>query len=104
MKWSNSSRLFVKFVTNIFIGPLTISGVAAKLNQFNKVKTILFTATMVTFFAGFIVFHLLGPFLTENLWAVGWFMYLAHASMVTTVRSQARQLGDINGNLFEDFP
>ena len=103
MKWSNSSRLFVKFLGNIFIGPLTISSVATKLNQYTKAKAILFTATAVTFFAGFIVCHALGPFLVDNLWAVGWFMYLAYTALVTTVRSHARQVGGINGNVLEDF-
>ena len=103
MTWGHSSRLFIKFVTNIFIGPLTISKVASELNQYKRWKVILYTCTTVTFFISFIACHLLGPLLNEGLWAVGWFSYAAYATISAKVRYQVRRVAFINGNVFEDF-
>ena len=82
---------------------MTISSVAAKLNKFSKAKNIMFTATATTFLGGFVLCHVLGPFLADNIWAIGWFFYVAHATLVTTVRLQARKAGGIEGHVFEDF-
>ena len=105
MKWKESSRLFLKFLMNVFIAPITIAKVSAKLYSETEEKRKRwwpYAIVTVPLFLGFILCHILELALA-GMWAIGWFFYLGFASVITAVRIKARDLGKINGNVWEDF-
>ena len=87
-----SGRLFLKWLANIFIAPITVAkastrldnGVASANGEEEKKWWPLAVATSF-FFYGFVVFHFaqLG---SQGMWAIAWVMYITYTGIVTSIR------------------
>ena len=97
---TSASSLFVGFLKNLFMAPLTVAKVNKRLN--GSKGSWIFTLGACLTFALFILFHVLELAFTSS-WAIAWFFYFGFASILTAIRIQVRELMAINGNPIEDF-
>ena len=102
---SRVSSLFLKLVSNIFMSPITIAKVAARVYAENiekRIKWWPYAIPSVGLFILFIAFHVINIFV-PGCWSIAWFFYLFFVCQITAVRIRTRELYKINGNACEDF-
>ena len=105
MNMSRVKKLFVKWLLNIFIAPITIAKVSARVygkTAEKRKKWWPYAIPTVGLFSLFIIFHLI-EIAVPGCWAIAWFFYLCFACQVTAVRIKTREIYDIIGNASEDF-
>lgn len=97
--------MFKKWVLNIFIAPLTIAKVSARVyakTPEKRKKVWPYAISAVGTFSLFIIFHL-AELVVPGCWAMAWFFYLCFTCQVTATRIKTREIYDIIGNASEDF-
>ena len=97
--------LFLKLVSNIFMSPITIAKVSARVYAESiekRRKWWPYAIPSVGLFILFIAFHVVNIFV-PGCWSVAWFFYLFFVCQITAVRIRTRELYKINGNACEDF-
>ena len=105
MKLSRVKTLFFKWFMNIFIAPLTIAKVSARVygkTAEKRNKWWPYAIPSVGLFSLFILFHLL-ELAIPGCWSIAWFFYLCFTCQITAVRIKTRELHNIIGNASEDF-
>jgi hypothetical protein len=93
-------KLFIKYIINIFMAPLTVAKASARLNGSTKVWA--YAIPSVLTFSLFILCHLL-DLAYSGCWAIAWFFYCCFATYLTAIRITCRERFNICGNPFEDF-
>jgi len=102
---SRVKMLFIRFVLNIFIAPITVAKVSARVygkTAEKRRKWWPYAIPSVGLFTLFIFFHLL-DFAIPGCWAIGWFFYLCFTCQITAIRIKTREIYDIIGNASEDL-
>ena len=102
---SKVSSLFTKLVLNVFMSPITIAKVSARVyaeDMETRKKWWPYAIPSVGLFVLFIAFHVLNVFI-PGCWSIAWFFYLFFICQITAVRIRTRELYGINGNACEDF-
>ena len=105
MDSSRSIKLFVKLVYNIFMAPITIAKVSARVygkTSEKRNKWWPYAIPSVGLFLLFILFHLL-ELAIPGCWSIAWFFYLCFTCQITAVRIRTREIHSIIGNASEDF-
>ena len=105
MDTSRVRKLFIKWVINIFIAPITIAKVSARVygkTADKRKKWWPYAIPSVGLFSLFILFHIL-ELAVPGCWSIAWFFYLCFTCQITAVRIKTRELHNINGNASEDF-
>ena len=90
---------------NIFIGPITIAKVQARVygkTEEKQKKWWPYAIPSCGLFILFILFHVLELVVT-GCWAIAWFWYLGFVCQITAVRIKTREIHGIVGNASEDF-
>ena len=105
IRLSNVLGLFKELVINIFIAPITVAKVSARV--YGKTgdarrKWWPYAIPSVIAFLLFILLHLL-ELAVPGCWAIAWFFYLCFTFHVTAVRIKTREIYGIIGNASEDF-
>ena len=98
--------LFGKLILNIFIAPLTIAKVSARVygkTAEKRRKWWPYAIPSFGLFFLFILFHILEVVAIEGCWAIAWFWYLGFVCQITAVRIKTREIYGILGNASEDF-
>ena len=102
---SRAKSLFLKWILNIFIAPITIAKVSARVygkTAEQRRKWWPFAIPTVALFSLFIMFHLI-ELAIPGCWAIAWFFYLCFTCQITAVRIRTRDIYGIIGNPSEDF-
>ena len=98
-------KLLIKLILNIFIAPITIAKISARVYGETSEKQKRwwpYAIPSVTLFLLFIGFHVVELFV-PGCWAIAWFFYLLFACQIAAVRIRTRELYGIPGNAIEDF-
>ena len=102
---SRAAMLFKKWAINIFIAPITIAKVSARVygkTVEKRRKWWPYAIPSVGLFGLFILFHIL-ELAVPGCWAIAWFFYLCFTCQITAIRIRTREIYDIIGNASEDF-
>ena len=102
---SRVKMLFIRFVLNIFIAPITVAKVSARVygkTAEKRRKWWPYAIPSVGLFSLFIFFHLL-ELAIPGCWAIAWFFYLCFTCQITAIRIKTREIYDIIGNASEDL-
>ena len=105
MNVSKTAYLFRNWLLNIFIAPITVAKVSARIfgkTEKNKKKWWIYAIPSSGFFSLFILFHIL-EIIIPGCWSMAWFFYLCFTCQITAVRIKVREYFEINGNAAEDF-
>lgn len=101
-------KLFVSFLKNIVLAPVTLSFAAAKLKLAKDGRNaplkawphLAFSCTLFGLVALFLVLNATN--VLDGAWVFSAFFYLCFAAYLSQIRNKARQVANIEGNLFED--
>jgi len=105
MNMSRVAMLFKKWAMNIFLAPITIAKVSARVygkTAEKRRKWWPYAIPSVGLFFLFILFQLL-EVAVPGCWAISWFFYLCFTCQITAIRIRTREIYDIIGNASEDF-
>ena len=97
--------LLKKWLLNIFIAPITVAKVSARVygkTAEKRKKWWPYAIPSVGLFTLFILFHLL-ELVVPGCWSIAWFFYLCFTCQITAIRIKTRELHNIIGNASEDF-
>jgi len=99
-KMSSTSKLFLQFLANLIIAPLTVAKTSSRVISASTFWPVLISLSI--FLIMFVFLHLL-QLAVDGSWALAWVFYIAFGSGVSIVRSRARVYLDIPGYPLEDL-
>ena len=105
IKASRVLKLFTKLILNIFIAPITIAKVSARVLGETPEKRQrwwpygIFSVGLFTLWIGLHIVNIWVP----GVWAIAWFFYMFFVCQITSVRLRTRELYGITGNGSEDL-
>ena len=91
-----TSKLFIQFVMNLFLAPLTVAKTSSRVISASTFWPVLLSLSFFLFM--FIFLHLL-QLAVDGCWALAWVFYIAFGSGISIVRSKAREQLSISGKL-----
>jgi len=95
-----TSKLFIQFVMNLFLAPLTVAKTSSRVISASTFWPVLLSLSFFLFM--FIFLHLL-QLAVDGCWALAWVFYIAFGSGISIVRSKAREQLSISGHPLEDL-
>ena len=105
IKGARVLRLATKLILNIFIAPITIAKVSARVfgeTPEQRQRWWPYAIFSVGLFGFWIALHL-AEMWVPGVWAIAWFFYLFFVCQITSVRIQTREIYGITGNGSEDL-
>eukprot|EP00091_Calanus_sinicus_P009571 TRINITY_DN22359_c0_g1_i1.p1 TRINITY_DN22359_c0_g1~~TRINITY_DN22359_c0_g1_i1.p1 ORF type:complete len:149 (-),score=51.65 TRINITY_DN22359_c0_g1_i1:48-470(-) len=99
-KFLSTSKLFLLFIANLFLAPLTVAKTSARVISPSTFWPVLMSLSF--FLLKFVFLHIL-QVIVDGAWALAWCSFIAFCSGVSMVRSRTRNHLGIPGHSLEDF-
>jgi len=99
-KFSSTFKLFLKFLLNLIITPLTVAKTSSRVIDVSTFWPVLISLSI--FLVMFVLLHIL-QLAVDGAWALAWISYIAFGSGISIVRSKTRKHLNIAGHPLEDL-